>query len=87
MTALKCQESWKKILNSKIALLLSVNNAKFRRPVVPVDVLILQAIGIQISGKGGRIQAKALVGEQLVAEAEIRFVLIEREQLETGNKN
>jgi len=66
---------------SKIALLLNVNNAKFRRPVVPGDVLTLHAEGIHFSSKGGKIHARALVGEQLAAEAEIGFALIQKEQL------
>lgn len=70
-----------KMQNTKIALLLSVNNAKFRRPVVPGDVLTLHAVGIHITSKGGRVQAKAFVGEQLAAEAEIGFVLVQKEQL------
>lgn len=67
--------------NSKTALLLSVNNAKFRRPVVPGDVLTLHALGVHFSSKGGKIQAKALVDEQLAVEAEIGFALIQKEQL------
>jgi len=70
-----------KVQNNKIALLLNVNNAKFRRPVVPGDVLTLHAEGLHISSKAGRIQARALVGEQLAAEAEIGFALILKEQL------
>jgi len=66
---------------SKIALLLSVNNAKFRRPVVPGDVLRLEVLGTHFSSKGGKIQAKALVDTQLAAEAEIGFALVPREQL------
>ena len=66
--------------DAKIALLLSVNNAKFRKPVVPGDVLTLQAVGLHFSNKGGRIQAKALVGDQLAVEAEIGFVLAQKEQ-------
>lgn len=65
----------------KIALLMSVNNAKFRRPVVPGDVLMLHATALHISSKGGKIQAKALVNDHLAAEAEIGFALISREQL------
>ncbi len=38
----------------KIAVLLSVNNAKFRKPVVPGDVMTLHATGAYISSKGGR---------------------------------
>ncbi|MES2344362.1 MAG: 3-hydroxyacyl-ACP dehydratase FabZ [Chlamydiota bacterium] len=65
----------------KIALLMSVNNAKFRRPVVPGDVLMLHAKAMHISSKGGKIQAKAMVSGHLAAEAEIGFALISREQL------
>ena len=65
----------------KIAVLLNINNAKFRRPVVPGDVLILKAYGQHIGSKGGRIQAEALVDDKLTVEAEIGFALVDREQL------
>lgn len=65
----------------KIAVLLNVNNAKFRRPVVPGDVLILHAQGLHVSSKGGRIIAKALVNDKLAVEAEIGFALVDKEQL------
>ncbi len=66
---------------TKIALLLSVKNAKFRKPVVPGDVLTLEAIGVHISNTGGRIQAKALVEGELAVQAEIGFALVQKEQL------
>ncbi|NGX37935.1 MAG: 3-hydroxyacyl-[acyl-carrier-protein] dehydratase FabZ [Chlamydiae bacterium] len=66
---------------AKIALLLSVKYAKFRKPVVPGDVLTLEAIGLHFSSKGGKIQAKAHVDGQLAVEAEIGFALVEKEQL------
>jgi 3-hydroxyacyl-[acyl-carrier-protein] dehydratase len=65
----------------KIAVLMSVNNAKFRRPVVPGDALHLHASGVHVSSKGGRVQAKATVNDQLVAEAEIGFALVDMDQL------
>jgi 3-hydroxyacyl-[acyl-carrier-protein] dehydratase len=65
----------------KIAVLLNINNAKFRRPVVPGDVLALHATGLYISNKGGRVMAKAMVNEQLAVEAEIGFALVDKEQL------
>ncbi len=71
----------KKNKDAKIALLMSVNNAKFRKPVVPGDALILQATGIHFSSKGGKIRAKALVGSKVAVEAEIGFVLVQKEQL------
>lgn len=70
-----------KTKNSKIALLLSVNNAKFRRPVVPGDVLTLHAEGVHFSSKGGKIHAKASVDGALAAQADIGFALVEKEEL------
>lgn len=70
-----------KTQNAKIALLLNINNAKFRRPVVPGDVLELHVLGVHFSSKGGKIQARALVEGQLAAEAEIAFALVQKEQL------
>jgi 3-hydroxyacyl-[acyl-carrier-protein] dehydratase len=65
----------------KIAVLLNINNAKFRKPVVPGDVLTLHATGLHISNKGGRVMAKAMVNDQLAVEAEIGFALVDKEQL------
>ncbi len=65
----------------KIAVLLSINNAKFRKPVVPGDVLHLHAHGVHISPKGGRILAKAMLQEQIAAEAEIGFAMVDKQQL------
>lgn len=67
--------------SEKIAVLLNINNAKFRRPVVPGDVLTLHATGLHLSNKGGRVVAKATVNEQLAVEAEIGFALVDKEQL------
>lgn len=67
--------------NQKIAVLLNINNAKFRKPVVPGDVLYLHATGLHFSNKGGRILAKAMVNDQLTVEAEIGFAMVDKEQL------
>src|SRR3990167_1023717 len=64
----------------KIAVLLNINNAKFRKPVVPGDVLTLHATGLHFSHKGGRILAKAMVNDQLAVEAEVGFALVDKEQ-------
>jgi 3-hydroxyacyl-[acyl-carrier-protein] dehydratase len=66
---------------SKIALLLNVTNAKFRKPVVPGDVLTLHAKGIHISGNGGKMQTKAMIGELLAVEAELSFALVDKHKL------
>ena len=65
----------------KIAVLLNVANAKFRKPVVPGDVLHLHVKGLHISGTGGKIRAKATVREQLAVEAELSFAMVDMEQI------
>lgn len=65
----------------KIAILLNVNNAKFRLPVKPGDVLLLRGQGLHFSNKGGRIKAEALVGDKVAAEAEIGFAFVHKNQI------
>ena len=66
----------------KIAVLLNINNSKFRRPAKPGDVLYLRAQELHFSSKGGRVKAQAYVnGDLLAAEAEIGFALVDKSQL------
>ncbi len=65
----------------KIAVLLNVAVAKFRKPVIPGDVLMLHAKGVHVSGTGGKMAAKAMVSEQLAVEAELSFALVDKNQL------
>ncbi len=65
----------------KIAILLSVNQAKFRQPVKPGDVLYLRGQGLHFSSKGGRVKAEALVNDKVAAEAEIGFVFVDKNQI------
>lgn len=65
----------------KIAVLLNVNQAKFRNPVRPGDVLKLHCQGIHFSSKGGRVKATATVNDKVAAEAEIGFALIDKNQV------
>ena len=67
--------------DKKIAVLLNIANAKFRRPVVPGDVLHLHAKGLHISGTGGKMAAKAMLGEQIAVEAELSFALVDKDKL------
>jgi 3-hydroxyacyl-[acyl-carrier-protein] dehydratase len=67
--------------DKKIAVLLNVANAKFRKPVLPGDVLHLYVKGLHISGTGGKIQARAMIQDQVAVEAELSFALIDREKL------
>lgn len=65
----------------KIAILLNVNHAKFRQPVKPGDVLHLRCQGLHFSSKGGRVKAEALVNDKIAVEAEIGFVLVNKDQI------
>lgn len=65
----------------KVAVLLNVNNAKFRQPVRPGDVLMLRGEGLHFSNKGGRVKVTALVNDKVAAEAEIGFALVDKSQI------
>lgn len=65
----------------KIAVLLNVANAKFRKPALPGDTLLLHAKGLHISGNGGKIGAKAMIKDQIAVEAELSFALVDKDQL------
>lgn len=65
----------------KIAVLLSVNNAKFRNPVRPGDIIYLKGEGIHFSSKGGKIHSTALVNNKIAVEAEIGFALVDKSQI------
>lgn len=67
--------------DKRIAVLLNIANAKFRRPVVPGDVVHLHVKGLHISNTGGKIRGRALIQDQLAAEAELSFALIDKGQL------
>lgn len=70
-----------KAQENKIAILLSVKEAKFRHPVKPGDVMLLKIDGMHFSSKGGRVQAQAIVGEKVVVETEIGFVFVDKETI------
>lgn len=72
---------YRKGYKKKIAVLLNVNHAKFRKPVFPGDVLHLHAKALHVSSTGGKVRAKALVKDQLAVEAEVSFALIEKSQI------
>ncbi len=67
--------------SKQLAVLMSVKNAKFRKPVVPGDVLILKGEGLHLSSKAGKILAVATVNDQIAAQAEIGFAFIDKDQI------
>jgi UDP-3-O-[3-hydroxymyristoyl] N-acetylglucosamine deacetylase/3-hydroxyacyl-[acyl-carrier-protein] dehydratase len=61
----------------KLAVLLSMDNVKIRKPVVPGDQLILEANTVRVKQRTGHVRCKAYVGDALAAEATIKFMLVD----------
>ncbi len=64
----------------KIAVLLSLDKVKLRRPIIPGDQLILEAVAVRTRARTGTLKCKAYVGSKLAAEAQIRFMMVDAEQ-------
>ena len=64
----------------KIIYLAGIEKARFRRPVVPGDVLVNEVTLIWSRRGFGRVQCTASVDGELVAEAEIAFSTTARGQ-------
>lgn len=65
----------------KIAVLANVKSAKFRRPIMPGDTVLFHVKGLHISPIGGKIEAKVMVEDQLAAEAELSFIMRDKDKL------
>jgi len=57
--------------DSKLVLLVSIDGAKFRRPVVPGDQLRIEMTVIRRKGSVAKMAGKATVDGLVVAEAEV----------------
>ena len=65
--------------SSKLVYFMGINNAKFRKPVLPGDQLIMEAELVNKKSKVVMIRAKAYVGNNLVAEADLMAAIVDRE--------
>jgi UDP-3-O-[3-hydroxymyristoyl] N-acetylglucosamine deacetylase / 3-hydroxyacyl-[acyl-carrier-protein] dehydratase len=61
----------------KIAILLSIDRVKLRKPVVPGDQVILEAENIRATARTGHLKCRAKVGDKIAAEAELRFMMVD----------
>jgi len=61
----------------KVAVLLSMDNVKFRRAVLPGDQLILEAETLRVKARTGHVRCRALVNDELVSQAEIKFMMVD----------
>ena len=67
-------------LTGKLAVLLSMDDVKLRKAVVPGDQLVLIAETARLKKRTAQCQCKAMVGDAVVAEARIRFMLVDDEK-------
>ena len=65
----------------KVAVLLSMDRAKMRRPVRPGDQLVIEAEALHVRTRTGHCKCRAYVGGELAAEAEIKFMLVDAEPI------
>ena len=65
----------------KLAVLLSMDGVKLRKAVVPGDQLVLTAETVRLRKRTAQCECKAMVGETVVAEAQIRFMLVDDEKV------
>jgi 3-hydroxyacyl-[acyl-carrier-protein] dehydratase len=59
----------------KIPYFTGIDNARFRKTVVPGDQLIIEVDVIRLKGSVGKCKAVAKVDNQVAAEAELMFIL------------
>ncbi len=63
---------------SKLELFSGIDNARFRRPVLPGDTLTITVTPLRVGGRVQKMHGEAHVSGQLAAEADIMSVVAER---------
>jgi 3-hydroxyacyl-[acyl-carrier-protein] dehydratase len=71
----------------KLAYFGGMDKVRFRRPVVPGDTLVTDVTMIATRGNIGKIKAVAKVGEEVAAEGEFIFALVDRDKPKDAAKN
>jgi 3-hydroxyacyl-[acyl-carrier-protein] dehydratase len=66
--------------DKKLVLLVAIENARFRKPVVPGDTLRLEMRVIKRKASVAKIAGRATVDGQLVAEAEVMCKLADQDE-------
>jgi UDP-3-O-[3-hydroxymyristoyl] N-acetylglucosamine deacetylase/3-hydroxyacyl-[acyl-carrier-protein] dehydratase len=61
----------------QVAYFMSAENVKWRRPVFPGDVLIVEVEMTKIRGRIGKAKGVCKVGAEIVSEAEVTFMVRE----------
>ena len=66
--------------DEKIPFFSGIESARFRRPVVPGDTLVLEVTALRIGSKVQKMRGVASVDGNVTAEAEIMSVIADRPQ-------
>jgi len=64
----------------KVIYFMSIDNVKFRKPVVPGDQLVMELKVLSIRGRIAKLRGEAFVAGQKVAEAEFMSMLMDVEE-------
>ena len=64
--------------DKKLVLFTGIREARFRKPVVPGDTLVLEVTALRIGSRVQRMRGEAKVDGQLVADADIMSVIADR---------
>jgi 3-hydroxyacyl-[acyl-carrier-protein] dehydratase len=64
--------------DAKIPFFSGIENARFRRPVVPGDTLMLEVTALRIGSKVQKMRGVASVNGNVTAEAEIMSIIADR---------
>ena len=64
--------------DEKIPFFSGIENARFRRPVVPGDTLVLEVTALRIGSRVQKMRGVATVDGNVTAEAEIMSVIADR---------
>jgi 3-hydroxyacyl-[acyl-carrier-protein] dehydratase len=62
----------------KLVLFAGIDGVRFRRQVVPGDVLTMEVEIVRLKGRVGRGKGSAMVGDERVCEAELMFAFADR---------
>ena len=63
----------------KLAYFMSAEEVKWRKPVRPGDVLVIDVTMTKMRGKIGKARGECSVNGELVSEADVTFMLMEKE--------
>ncbi len=67
----------------KLAVLTSITDVNFRRPIVPGDQMQIEAVAERVRSRTARVRTRVEVDGRLASEARLTFMLIDAESDET----